>query len=175
MTTAVTKPEEFDGSIKHVPRNFILVDGLINAESKNTDMITLYIPAKRNIHNVIQQLRREEEIADGIKSKTVRHNVKHAIRTIIERILTQYAKTGTPKNGVVFFARGDTGDTISFEPKIEVTLSLYRCDNKFYTDPIYNQLYGVYTWEDMPDDWVSPDGKYSLDRPVRYTPHHSEG
>jgi len=142
----------FDGTIKKIRDTAVLQEGIMNATSENYDLVTLYIPRARNIKDVIQQLRHEEWLIDGKNpsGKKVRENVKEAIRNILEDILVQFSKDGVPASGVVYFARGDTKETISYIPKGKINISLFSINNKFATEPFEKILFGK-TKKEMDD------------------------
>ena len=65
-----------------------------------TELISLYIPPERKIHEVVAYLRNEASQSANIKSKSTRKNVSAAIESIMSRL--KAFKT-PPENGMIFF------------------------------------------------------------------------
>ncbi len=114
---------------------------LRNKRGRGTELISLYIPAGRQISEVAENLREEHGKASNIKSRTTRKNVQEAITKTMQR-LKLYDKA--PENGLVIFCgaipTGPPGaEIIEFYeliPPKPVNLSYYSCDDKFYLDPL---------------------------------------
>jgi peptide chain release factor subunit 1 len=109
-----------------------------------TELISLYVPPTRQIHEVASYLRNEYSQSSNIKSKSTRKNVMAAIDSIMNK-LKAYKKP--PENGMVFFVghtaiAGDQTDMVSniIEPPDKITTFLYRCDSSFYLDPLEDML-----------------------------------
>lgn len=109
-----------------------------------TELISLYVPPNRPISFVSSYLKNEYSQSSNIKSKSTRKNVMAAIESINSR-LKSYKKP--PENGMVFFVghvatTGDQTDMTQFviQPPLPLTTFLYRCDSKFYLEPISNML-----------------------------------
>ncbi len=109
-----------------------------------TELISLYIPPNRPISYVTNYLKNEYSQSSNIKSKSTRKNVTSAIESISSR-LKSYKQP--PQNGLVFFVghvatTGDQTDMvqITIEPPMPITTFLYRCDSKFYLEPLSNML-----------------------------------
>ncbi len=109
-----------------------------------TELISVYIPDNYPIHEISQKLRMEAGQASNIKSKTTRKNVIDALEKIIH-----YLKTlgKTPKNGIAIFC-GNISDNpaktdielfsvVPFEP---LSVQIYRCDSKFFLEPLERYL-----------------------------------
>ncbi|MEM3793539.1 MAG: peptide chain release factor 1, partial [Candidatus Bathyarchaeia archaeon] len=77
-----------------------LLDALASKEGRGTEMITLYIPPGRRIHEVMANLREEYGTASNIKSRTTRKSVLDAIEKVMQR-LKLFRET--PPNGLVIF------------------------------------------------------------------------
>jgi peptide chain release factor subunit 1 len=111
------------------------------AAEKTTEpeLITLYIPSKRQLPDVIAQLYREYKTATNIKADTTRTHILNALNMIIERLqfINKYFKK-LPNNGLVIFCGNIDGQTGIYTeyPEKPVQISLYRCDNHFYTEPL---------------------------------------
>ncbi len=109
-----------------------------------TELISLYIPASKQISFVANYLRNEFSQSSNIKSKSTRKNVTSAIESILSR-LKMYKQP--PENGVIFFVGhvATTGDQtnmtqITIQPPMPISTFLYRCDSKFYIDPLLDML-----------------------------------
>ncbi len=109
-------------------------------KGKHTELISLYIPASKQISDVTAYLRNEFSQSQNIKSKTTRKNVTSAIESILSR-LRQFKQA--PPNGVVFFVGhksigADQTEMVAFviEPPMPINIFLYRCDSEFFTEPL---------------------------------------
>jgi peptide chain release factor subunit 1 len=109
-----------------------------------TELISLYVPPTRQIHEVVAYLRNEYSQSSNIKSKSTRKNVMAAIDSIMSK-LRAYKRP--PENGMVFFVghtaiSGDQTDMVShiIEPPDKLTTFLYRCDSSFYLGPLEDML-----------------------------------
>jgi len=113
-------------------------------EGRGTELISVYIPPKRPISDVIAYLRDEYGTSANIKSKSTRKNVMSAIESIMSRL--KYFKM-PPPNGLVVFVghaikRGDQTEMVSYvlEPPEPVQSFIYKCDSKFYIEPLKGML-----------------------------------
>ena len=120
------------------------VDQIKRLEGRGTELISVYVPPERQISDVVAYLRDEYSTSSNIKSKTTRKNVTTAIESIMSKL--RYYKA-PPEHGLAIFVgyvptRGDKSDMVSYfiEPPQSVTSFLYRCDSKFYLDPILPML-----------------------------------
>ena len=120
------------------------IDEIKKLEGRGTELISVYVPPERQISDVVSYLRDEYSTSSNIKSKTTRKNVTTSIESIMSK-LRYYRKP--PEHGLAIFVgyiptRGDKSDMISYfiEPPQSVTSFLYRCDSKFYLDPILPML-----------------------------------
>ena len=91
------------------------------------DKITLIIPPRRPVLDVIGQLKTELGIATNIKNNETRNNVIQALANIID-YLQKF--TVIPKDGLILYAHKDKLD-LQFSKK-PVNINLYRCDDHFY-------------------------------------------
>ena len=117
-----------------------LVKELESIRGRHTELVSVYIPAKYSITDVIGQLKDEQGTAANIKSKATRKNVMTALEKIIQhlRIFKQ-----TPPNGLIVFA-GNVSETEgkddinlwSFEPPEKMATKVYWCDQTFVLDPL---------------------------------------
>lgn len=111
---------------------------------RGTELISLYIPPSRQISDVSNYLRSEYSQSSNIKSASTRKNVQAAISSILSRLKNFKLP---PENGLVFFVGhrsigADQTDMVQFvlEPPEPVPTFIYRCDSKFFTEPIEGML-----------------------------------
>jgi peptide chain release factor 1 len=106
---------------------------LSNIMGRGTELVTLYVPPKKPIHEVIGGLREEYGTASNIKSDTTRTHVQDALTKTMQRLKLYKS---TPENGLVIFCGaipgpGGPGNEVIqlFEiiPPKPVTTYLYRC------------------------------------------------
>jgi peptide chain release factor subunit 1 len=111
-----------------------------------TELVTVYIPPRRPIFEVIAQLRNEAGTASNIKSDLTRTHVQDALSRTIEH-LKLFKET--PENGLAIFcgaipnSKGIGNEKIelfSVNPPKPIQISLYRCDDHFWTDHIRDML-----------------------------------
>ncbi len=122
-----------------------LLDMLKSKEGRGTQLISLYIPPGRRISDVMAMLRQEYGTAANIKSDSTRKNVQDAIMRVMQR-LKLFKET--PKNGLVIFCgaipRSGPGterlETYVIEPPEPINVYLYRCDSRFYVEPLEELL-----------------------------------
>ncbi|MEM0445116.1 MAG: peptide chain release factor 1, partial [Nitrososphaerota archaeon] len=112
---------------------------------RGTELVTLYIPPGKRIDEVIGYLRQELATASNIKSKGTRKAVMDAIESAIQRL--KLFKDSGP-NGLIVFSgaipqNGEGTEKIEvyhlFPPE-PINFFLYRCDSKFYVDPLKDFL-----------------------------------
>jgi len=109
-----------------------------------TQLISVYISAGSPIHDMSGKLREEMSQASNIKSKQTRTNVTGALEKIIN-YLKMFKQT--PPNGIAVFA-GNISDNpaktdiqlFSFEPPEPLRIGTYRCDSRFYLEPLQNMM-----------------------------------
>ena len=110
-------------------------------EGRGTELISLYVPPGRKIHEVMANLREEYGTASNIKSRTTRKNVQDAIDRVTQR-LKLFKEP--PKNGLVIFCgaipHGGPGtekmETYVLEPPEPINVYFYRCDARFHIEPL---------------------------------------
>lgn len=113
-------------------------------QGSGTELISLYIPPDKQIHDVTGQLRDEFGQCANIKSKQTRTNVQSAISSILSRM--KYYKN-PPPNGMAVFCgtiqlggdRSDLECTI-IEPPEPLNLYMYRCSSNFELEPLKQML-----------------------------------
>jgi len=123
-----------------------LIKELESKVGRGTELISIYIPPKKPISEVIGYLRQEYATAANIKSKTTRKNVRDAIESAIQR-LKLFDRAGP--TGLIIFSGAIPQDGGPGSEKIEVyhivppepiNILLYRCDSRFYLEPLKDLL-----------------------------------
>ena len=114
------------------------------AEGRGTELVSVYVPPDRPVFDVTNYLRGEYSQSSNIKSASTRKHVMQAIESIINR-LKQWRMP--PPNGLVCFVGhkdvgADQTQMIAYvlEPPEAVASFLYRCDSRFYTEPLHEML-----------------------------------
>lgn len=123
-----------------------LLSELSDKSGRGTELVTLYLPPKKALHEAISALREESGTASNIKSDTTRSHVQDALTKTMQR-LRLYKQT--PENGLVIFCGaipgpGGPGNEIielyEVLPNKPVTTYLYRCDDHFHLEPLREML-----------------------------------
>ena len=73
---------------------------IMGMRGRGTELISVYVPATRQISDVMAYLRDEYSQSSNIKSKSTMKNVQGAIDSIMSRLKTYKA---APPNGIVIF------------------------------------------------------------------------
>jgi len=114
------------------------------AQGRGTELVTVYVPPSRQVSDVTSYLRNEYSQSSNIKSASTRKHVQQAIESTLQR-LRGYRQP--PPNGLVVFAGhrqvgADQTEMVThvLEPPEPVLSFLYRCDAKFYTEPLHEML-----------------------------------
>jgi peptide chain release factor subunit 1 len=114
------------------------------AQGRGTELVSVYIPPNRPVFDVTNYLRGEVSQSSNIKSASTRKHVQQAIESCISRIKGYRMP---PPNGLVVFAGhkqigADQTEMVAFvlEPPEPVQSFLYRCDSKFYTEPLHEMM-----------------------------------
>ena len=124
------------------------LDELTQQEGHGTELITVYIPKNKQLHEVINNLREEQGTADNIKSDLTRTHVVDSLSKVVQR-LKLYKKT--PERGLVIFygalpreGGGPPGSEVvkayEIDPPKDLTTFLYRCDDHFHVDILKDML-----------------------------------
>ena len=124
------------------------LDELSQQTGHGTELITVYIPKTKQLHEVITNLREEQGTADNIKSDLTRTHVVDSLSKVVQR-LKLYKKT--PERGLVIFCGalpreggGPPGSEIvkvyEIDPPKDLTTFLYRCDDHFHVDILKDML-----------------------------------
>jgi len=121
-----------------------LISELASKEGRGTELVTLYVPPKKPIHEVIANLRDEWGTAGNIKSDTTRSHVQGALVRTMQRLKLY---RDTPENGLVIFcgALGDNpGSEVvniwEIEPPKPVRNYTYQCDDHFHVEWLRDML-----------------------------------
>ncbi len=121
------------------------LDRLSRKEGRGTELVSLYVPPGKQIPEVMNMLRQEYGTATNIKSDTTRKNVQDAI-TKVQQKLKLFKQI--PKTGLVIFSGAipqngpgsERLETYVITPPEQVHVYLYRCDPKFHTEYLEEQL-----------------------------------
>ena len=122
-------------------------------KGSGTELISVYIPSKQAVHEMSNKLREEAGQATNIKSQSTRKNVGDALERIIHHLKT-YGNQA-PASGVAIFC-GNVSDNpaktdielFTVFPPEPIQISLYRCDSRFFLEPLErmlatNESYGI--------------------------------
>jgi len=124
------------------------LDELSQKTGHGTELISVYIPKGKQLHEVITILKEEQGTADNIKSDLTRTHVVDSLGKVIQR-LRLYKKT--PERGLVIFCGalppeggGPIGseiiNTYELDPPKDLKTFLYRCDDHFHVDVLKDML-----------------------------------
>ena len=124
------------------------LDELTQQVWHGTELISVYIPKNKQLHEVITNLREEQGTADNIKSDLTRTHVVDSLSKVVQR-LKLYKKT--PERGLVIFCGalpreggGPPGSEVvkafEIDPPKDLTTFLYRCDDHFHVDILKDML-----------------------------------
>ncbi len=124
------------------------LDELTEKSGHGTELITVYIPKGKQLHEIISTLREEQGTADNIKSDLTRGHVVDSLGKVIQR-LKLYKKT--PERGLVIFCGalppeggGPLGSEVvkiyELDPPKDLKQYLYRCDDHFHVDILKDML-----------------------------------
>ena len=123
-----------------------MLNELSRISGHGTELVTVYIPPRRPIFEVIGQLRNEAGTASNIKSDLTRTHVQDALSRTVEH-LKLFKET--PENGIAIFCgaipnnKGIGNERIELYPVLPpkpIQINLYRCDDHFWTDHIKEML-----------------------------------
>ncbi len=123
-----------------------MLNQLSSITGHGTELVTVYIPPRRPIFEVIGQLRNESGTASNIKSDLTRTHVQDALSKTVEHLKLF---KDTPENGLAIFCgaipnnKGIGNEKIelySVLPPKPIQINLYRCDDHFWTDHIKDML-----------------------------------
>lgn len=122
-----------------------MLERLEGLEGRGTELVTVYIPPGKQIHDVMTDLRNEYGTAVNIKSKTTRKNVQEALTKAMER-LKLFNKV--PETGLAIFAGNIASDqlgvgdmqTFTLIPPEPIGIYYYRCEHRFMLEPLWEIL-----------------------------------
>jgi len=122
-----------------------LISELSNKEGRGTELVSLYIPPKKPIHEAISNLREEWGTAGNIKSDTTRNHVQDALTRTMQRL--KLYRTA-PDTGLVIFSgalptNGPGSEVVNvyeIVPPKPVTQYLYQCDDHFHVEWLKDML-----------------------------------
>src|SRR5574341_36347 len=124
------------------------LEELTQKSGRGTELVSLYIPRGKQLHEVINNLREEQGTADNIKSDLTRTHVVDSLSRVIQRLKLY---KDTPERGLVIFCGAlppeGGGPIVSeiiklyeIDPPKELTTFLYRCDDHFHVDILKDML-----------------------------------
>ena len=141
----MSKTESKMSSVKRYKLNK-MINKLTKITGHGTELVTVYIPPKRQIYDVISQLKEESGTASNIKSDLTRTHVQDALSRTIEHL--KLYKHPPEKGLAIFCGAIPTGKGIGTEkieiypisPPKPIQINLYRCDDHFWTDHIKDMM-----------------------------------
>lgn len=124
------------------------LEELSQKSGRGTELITVYIPKGKQLHEIINSLQQEQGTADNIKSDLTRSHVVDSLGKVVQR-LKMYKKT--PDRGLVMFCGalppeggGPLGSEVvtvwEIDPPKDLNQYLYRCDDHFHVDILKDML-----------------------------------
>jgi len=124
------------------------LDELSQKSGHGTELISVYIPKGKQLHEIIGTLQEEQGTASNIKSDLTRNHVVDSLGKVIQR-LKLYKKT--PERGLVVFCGalppeggGPIGNEVikiyELDPPKDLKQYLYRCDDHFHVDILKDML-----------------------------------
>jgi len=122
-----------------------LISELSNKEGRGTELVSLYIPPKKPIHEAIANLREEWGTAGNIKSDTTRNHVQDALTRAMQKLKLYRTP---PDTGLVVFSgalptNGPGSEVVNvweIIPPKPVTQYLYQCDDHFHVEWLKDML-----------------------------------
>ncbi len=125
-----------------------MMQQLSEKSGRGTELVSVYIPKGKQMHEIINMLRIEQGTASNIKSDLTRNHVVDSLGKIIRR-LKLYKKT--PERGLVVFCGAlppEEGGPMGSEelaiyvidPIKDLNQYLYRCDDHFHVDILRDML-----------------------------------
>ena len=124
------------------------LEELSQKSGRGTELISVYIPKGKQLHEIISSLQQEQGTADNIKSDLTRSHVVDSLGKVVQR-LKLYKKT--PERGLVMFCGalppeegGPLGSEVvtvwEVDPPKDLNQYLYRCDDHFHVDILKEML-----------------------------------
>lgn len=121
-----------------------LISNLEKIKGRHTELVSVYVPAGFSLDIIKSHLLEEKNTASNIKDRNNRKNVIDALEKIINeiRLIKQ-----PPPNGLVIFCgnisnkEGEPDIRLwSLEPPVKSDIRIYRCDQRFVTEPLREML-----------------------------------
>ena len=144
MSSSQDKQSKWD-SVRRYKLNK-MINKLGNISGHGTELVTVYIPPRKPIYDIVSQLRNEAGTASNIKSDLTRNHVQDALSRTIEH-LKLYKEP--PENGLVIFCGAiPTGKGMGTEkieiysvvPPKPIQINLYRCDDHFWIEHLKDMM-----------------------------------
>lgn len=116
------------------------LEKIASLRGTGTELITVYIPAEKQISDITAYLRAEASQASNIKSNQTRKNVTGAIESLLSRL--KYYRMAPPNGlalfvGAVVVGHGQQDmQAYVLEPPEPLKTFYYRCDSTFFIDPL---------------------------------------
>ena len=122
-----------------------ILSELSTKKGKGTELVSLYIPPKKALHEVTSSLRDEYGSASNIKSDATRTHVQDALTKTMQRLKLY---KNSPDNGIIIFTgalptNGPGSEEVFLHeviPPKPVQAYLYRCDDHFHLDILKGML-----------------------------------
>ena len=125
-----------------------LLAELSRKRGRGTELISVYIPKNRQLHEVISTLQSEQGTASNIKSDLTRTHVVDSLAKVIQR-LKLYKKT--PERGLVVFCGAlppdesapigsEVLEIYEIDPIKDLRQYLYRCADHFHVEILKDML-----------------------------------
>jgi peptide chain release factor subunit 1 len=139
-----THPAKWDSVRKYKLTK--IINQLSAITGHGTELVTVYIPPRKPIFEIVAQLRNEAGTASNIKSDLTRTHVQDALSRTIEH-LKLFKET--PENGLAIFcgaipnSKGIGNEKIEIypvNPPKPIQINLYRCDDHFWTEHIKEMM-----------------------------------
>jgi len=116
-----------------------ILEDLRQKSGKGTELISVYLPADKQISDVTSHLRAEHGQAMNIKSKITRTNVQSSLESILSKL--RYVSVGE-KGLVIFCGAVEKGvdktdiETFIVEPPAKIYSYIYHCNSRFFLEPL---------------------------------------
>lgn len=114
-------------------------------DGKGTELISLYVPYNADRGSIMGQIIEETSQSSNIKSPSTRKNVQGALRKIGNFLKTIDFKI--PENGLAVFCGNISQQEgksdiqlMTLKPPLELKVKLYRCDSKFFLEPLEHMV-----------------------------------
>ncbi len=125
-----------------------MLEELSQKSGRGTELISVYIPKGKQLHEIISTLQQEQGTADNIKSDLTRSHVVDSLGKVVQRL--KLLKK-TPDRGLVMFCGalppeggGQLGSEVvkvwEIDPPKDLKQYLYRCDDHFHVDILKDML-----------------------------------